>query len=61
MSGSLYRGLCRRRREPHLSCWGYIGIMENNMENYYLELTVLGLALYWGYIGIMNNEMEITM
>ena len=36
--------------------WGYIGIMENEME-----ATLLKWGIYWGYIGIMENEMEATI
>ena len=32
--------------------WGYIGIMENEMET---------TIVYWGYIGIMEKKMETTI
>ena len=50
--------------------WGYIGIMEEEMETL---CSILGLSrdngkgsgnyyvVYWGYVGIMEKEMETTM
>ena len=32
--------------------WGYIGIMEKNMET---------TIVYWGFIGIMEKQMETTI
>ena len=43
-------------------CWGYIGIMEKNMETIGFIGYVLGylLGLYSDYLGMMENNMEAT-
>ena len=36
--------------ETTIICWGYIGIMENEMET---------TIICWGYIGIMERQWKL--
>ena len=62
-------GSCSLPSLAVLVFWGYIGIMENQMETTIVYWGYIGIMenqmettiVYWGYIGIMENQMETTI